>query len=186
MTIECVAKKAPGFGCDEIVTTRAFSFAKLYIMTYEYILVALLDDYAAGDTFTAWPLHATLVTWFDPHDEAALSAKLRTIASETSAITSRVGERRTWGPNIVNVIDRTPELNTLHQRLLAAVTTHAQLLTNQQYMGDNYTPHVTHQGGLSVVAGENIEISRVYLIKKQPKLREKTVVEHFELLELRK
>lgn len=145
-------------------------------MTHEYVLVTLLDDYAVGDIFTDWPLHVTLVAWFDPRDEAALITKLRAIASETPKIASRVGAQRTWGPNKVNVIDRTAKLYMLHQRLLAALTSHAQLLTSQQYMGDNYTPHVTHQRGTSAVEGSDIVLSAIYFVKKPLHSREKQIV----------
>lgn len=150
-------------------------------INHEYILVALLDDYATGDTFTVWPLHVTLVTWFDPHDEQALIAKLHAIASETPKITSRVGEQRIWGSNTVNVIERTPALNTLHQQLLAAMTTHARPLTNRQYMGDNYTPHITHQRGTSMAEGSDITLDAFYLVKKPLHSREKQIVAKIEL-----
>lgn len=148
-------------------------------MTHEYILVALLGVYQRGDTFTAWPLHVTLVTWFDPVDEATLVAELRSITAPR--IVSRVGEQRVWGTNTVNVIRRTPELHALHRHLLATVTAHGRLLTNQQYMGDVYTLHITHQHGASVAEGSGVTLDAIYLIKKPLHSYEKQIVAKIEL-----
>lgn len=145
------------------------------VMTHEYILVALLSDYQPGDTFAQWPLHVTLVPWFDPRDLSEFVAHLQNVAAKYGSIESTVGEKRIWGPNTVNVITRVPQLQRLHLELLSLVRAHGTLLINEQYTGSNYTPHITHQKGVSAKEGSSVVLDTIYLVEKQVHVRENTI-----------
>lgn len=145
------------------------------VMTHEYILVALLGNYQPGDTFAQWPLHVTLVPWFDPRDLSEFVAQLQNVAAKYGSIESTVGEQRIWGPNTVNVITRVPQLQRLHLELLSLVRAHGTLLINEQYTGSNYTPHITHQKGVSAKKGSGVVLDTIYLVEKQVHVREKTI-----------
>ena len=145
-------------------------------MTYEYILVALLDDHRPGDAFAQWPLHVTLVPWFSPLDLKQFIEELKRKAGMYAQITSTVGEQRIWGPHTVNVIDRVPVLQELHTELLALVRLHGRLLINEQYTGENYTPHVTRQSTIAAAQGRIVTIHAVYLISRPAGGGQKTVL----------
>lgn len=145
-------------------------------MTHEYILVALLDDFQPDDSFVQWPLHVTLVPWFKPLDLKPFTKELRGKAGCYRQITSTVGEQRIWGLHTVNVIDRVPILQELHAELLALVRIRGRLLINEQYTGENYTPHITHQGTVAAVQGRTVTIHTVYLISRPAGGGQKTVL----------
>ena len=145
-------------------------------MTHEYILIALLDDHRPGDAFAQWPLHVTLVPWFSPLDLNQFIEELKSKAGMYTQITSTVGEQRIWGPHTVNVIDRVPVLQELHTELLALVRLHGRLLINEQYTGENYTPHITHQADISAYQNSSVIISGLYLIDRPSGGGMKTVV----------
>lgn len=145
-------------------------------MTHEYILVALLDDFQPDDSFAQWPLHVTLVPWFKPLDLKQFTKELKGKAGDYRQITSTVGEQRIWGPHTVNIIDRVPMLQELHAELLALVRMHGRLLINEQYTGENYTPHITHQGAVSAMEGHMVTLGTIYLISRPAGGGKKTVV----------
>ena len=150
-------------------------------MKKEYILCVLFDDYEAGDIFTQWPLHVTLVPWCHPADLQKFITDIEVVANRYMQINSVVGEQKTWGSNTVNVIERASELQSLHNELLEKVKLHGTLLVNAQYTGESYTPHVTHQQHEQRIPGEHIQLKAVYLVEKTQNERTKEIVAQFRL-----
>ena len=151
-------------------------------MATQYITCAFVDDYAVGDELLDWPLHITLVPWFFVDNMRQFQDDLVQHVADIHRIPVTVGEQRTWGPNVVNVIQRSAPLHELHARLLHLITSSGELLINQQYTGLNYTPHITHQKSLSAQPGDNVTIGTVYIIKKDTARRAKTVIARVDLV----
>lgn len=150
-------------------------------MTKEYVVVALIHPMNMGDVFESWPLHMTLVPWFTLDNKRLFMDDAQKLAKRYSRIDSVVGEVRQWGNLSVNVLERTPRLHSLHIDLLQLVRSHGQLKVREQYTGEHYTPHITHQKYTSVMKGEHVVISSIYLVEKSADSRLKKVIYRFDI-----
>lgn len=147
-------------------------------MKKEYTIVALLEDVSVGETIIKWPLHVTILPWFSFYDYSAFLNQIHDIAQKTEPIEIRVGTRATWGVNTVNVIDYSIALHRLHEEILKIASAHGNLRKNgHEFIGRNYTPHITHQGRLFVHAGYDFTIKRIYVVESDMSLHVKTVVD---------
>lgn len=147
----------------------------------EYIFCVLIDSYDEGDEFIEWPLHITLVPWFFVPDITEFQLSITEAITYLRPIHVIVGEERVWGPNTVNVIERSEPLHDLHARLLRQTNMSGRIVINQQYTGENYTPHITQQSSLSATPGDKIIIDQFCIIKKTHSHRLKTVIKIFKL-----
>lgn len=115
----------------------------------DYLAVCMLEPIEVGTQFTQWPLHMTIVPWFKAPDLTAVEEKLKPIAAEHRPFDVEVGERAYFGPRgklPVMRIENIPELQSLHEDILRAVTESGWHMEGR-YTGQHYTPHVTQKGG---------------------------------------
>lgn len=139
-------------------------------------------------TFEGWPLHVTLVSWFEAPDEETLLASLNTIAETTSDFDGYVGGLDYFGPNKdipVHLVEPSEYFRHLHKRLFGAITEVGATLTSPNaYIGDDYKPHVSHQDGQSLTEDDPLYVSHFSLftrISDRPHL--KRTVASFKLMD---
>lgn len=142
--------------------------------TRNLIFVAFVEPVADGLVFprSDWPLHITLVR-FDaaskdgadvaglaaPHAEAALGAGLT------------VGEDRGFGRNgsvPVNLIQPQPDLQALHEQLVAAVGSMGGTILTPAHTMSGYRPHVSHHGDKRLKPGGAVVLDRIALVDMAP------------------
>lgn len=138
----------------------------------DYILVHFVEPVAVGYQFersrNAWPLHITLVPWFYGAMDMPLQRALQIVARPIAPVTVRVGGEALFGPNKdipVNVISNPEALHELHESLLVAVQTAEGVVENPQFIGDTYTPHITHHGSGRRHEGDAVQVGDFHLVQ---------------------
>lgn len=136
-------------------------------MVKEFLVVAILDNCNVGDTFTVWPLHMTVLPWFEIYSLGEAVALLQPIIKEFKPFTANLGEYAKYGSNrMVRLVVRSPELHDLHNKLLRAVQVNG-LTIRGRYTGDHFSPHVTRTGGRDF-DGDDFAISELYIAEALP------------------
>ncbi len=137
----------------------------------DYILVHFVEPIEVGYRFerhrNTWPLHMTLVPWFYGAQDAPLRRALEIVAEPIAPARVRVGGEALFGPNKdipVNVISNPEVLHELHESLLAAVQT-ADGVVESTFIGDNYTPHITHHDGARRREGDEESVGDFHLVQ---------------------
>lgn len=144
----------------------------------EYMLAVLLEQKAPGEEFGRWPLHITLVPWFQLKGSIEkLTQDIQSAVSSFQAFAAKVGPRKQWGTHTVHLIDD-PVVHELHKRLLEVVKKHGKLTAPIRLTGKQYRPHITQKPYATVQRGFQVHVKQIYLIeapKKNPLIRLKKV-----------
>ncbi len=136
------------------------------------IVVSFFQELEPGYRFSAsdWPLHLTLVRPFSTEEPVEdIETALTEVFSEQSAITIDFGEVAQFGPREdvpVTTVVKTPELQDLHDRLLAVVEV-PDAVNNPQWSGNEYRPHVSHQRQGAMPPGESAQLRQAALLDYQ-------------------
>ncbi len=118
----------------------------------EFVVAHILDDHRAGDRFTMWPLHVTVLPPFEAPGLESVSEFIEPIVRSEEPIQLQVGERAKFGPKLlVQKIVPSPELASLHTKLLQAGESAGWNIMGR-YTGNHYTPHITQKAGRSFEA----------------------------------
>jgi hypothetical protein len=145
----------------------------------EYMLAILLEQKGTDEEFGRWPLHITLVPWFQLQKPLGeLQEALTSELSTRQSFNVTVGPKKQWGVHTVHLIDSTA-LHSLHNNLLGVVKDHAKLTAPLRFTGKLYQPHITQKSYARVERGFKVSVKQVYLIeapKKNPLTRLKKVV----------
>lgn len=142
----------------------------------EDILVTFLDERPEGFEFErsreTWPLHITVVSWFETGDEAALDGALTDAVRDEEPFPAQLGEQEMFGADgtiPVNPIAEQPSLMFLHRRLSAVVVANAVTPPDTTWAGDAYRAHVTQHGGPDDrAAGDTVLVDSVYRVRLLP------------------
>lgn len=137
------------------------------------ILVTMVDPAAVPAKFRRkrldWPLHITLVPWFELPDEAAFLEQLRTIIPMEESFQVTVGEEAAFGienDTPVNLINYSRPLTVMHYFLLTALEAHqATMVSNTNWIRDKYSPHVTHHGNSRLHLGDVVSVNTITVVR---------------------
>lgn len=138
----------------------------------ERLMVAHLLEPAGGDNFVNWPLHITLLPWFNYQESLA--------AEEIEIITERIGKYRlSLGRAALGNIEMFGENNDIPARrvigpgaLFLSIVHRAlldcfddNLIDKQQYVGVGYVPHVSVGDDRDPGESDIISVDNISLIK---------------------
>ncbi len=132
----------------------------------QFVVAYMVDPVNIGDRFTMWPLHLTLLPWFDASDAQTVNQKLVQKLETTKTFEARVGERAWFGNQKLPVmlIHPTSELQALHESLLEVVQENRWDLEGR-YTGQAFRPHVTQKAGRD--ASGALHIDAVHVVEAQ-------------------
>ena len=142
------------------------------------ILVAFVEPVADGLVFprSEWPLHITLVRFdvgspagADPAERLAGLAEPPVLAALGAGLT--VGEDAGFGRNgavPVNLIQPQPDLQALHEQLVAAVGGLGGTILTPAHTMSGYRPHVSHHGHKRLDPGDAVVLDRIALVDMAP------------------
>jgi len=134
----------------------------------EFVLVHMVDPAEVGARFATWPLHLTLLPWFEAPDLETVQAQLKAKLKDLKPFEVTVGERSQHGDykgRPVMNITNTPELQRLHEQLLAVIQANHWPLQGR-YTGRHYTPHVTQKAGRDAQGAMCVDA--VFIAESQP------------------
>lgn len=129
----------------------------------------MLDRVKKQENFSSWPLHLTLVPWFEING-INLSIFLRSIqklANSSNKPTLIAMSSYKLGPKKIDVtlIKPTNSLIKLHQDLLKIVLESNAKLISEKYVRENFKPHVTKRGARG--PAQKITVcQKLYLVTK--------------------
>lgn len=134
---------------------------------HEYVIVCMVDPAQVGDRFTMWPLHITLLPWFDAPDVQTVKEVVEQKLQGFRPFTVSVGKRSSFGVDKrlpVMLIQPSHKLQDLHDTLLTAVQEQGWEL-HGRYTGSHFVPHVTQKAGRD--ASGDIQIETLHIAEKQ-------------------
>ncbi len=116
---------------------------------YRQMLALGLLPLEQGDKLvkSKWPLHVTLVPWFEHAKQNKLRRELGTVAQRARPVEAVLGEKALFGfvEKIIPVwtINENYQLRQLHDSALRAVYVSAGELPDLRSVSYNYRPHIT-------------------------------------------
>ncbi len=135
-------------------------------------LVHFVEKQLEGWTFARshWPLHITLVPWFQTKDEEAVMRSLDRLAAELENMNLTVGgveDVSGPGHRQANFIKNQQPVRELHKYLLATLERADIELHESRFTGKEYRAHVTRHraDGRHSTAGEHILLNDFHLVK---------------------
>jgi hypothetical protein len=142
------------------------------------IFVAFVEPVTEGLVFprTEWPLHITLVR-FDVDSPAGADAALRVAELADPYATAALGASLTVGKDAgfgrngsvpVSLIQPQPDLQTLHEQLVAAVARLDGKVLTPAHTLSGYRPHVSHHGDKRLNPGGAVVLDRIALVDMAP------------------
>ncbi len=138
------------------------------------IILACLIPEEQGDVtahFTRWPLHITLVPWFEISGEKLpkFLTGLESIAHNYRPIRLNQAGSANFGAGKtkVTLIRPTSEIISLHQDLLQAIVDSNALLLSEKHTGSDFRPHITQRADRSVPEDKVITSNKLYLVAKE-------------------
>jgi len=153
----------------------------------EHIVVHMVDEVEVGQQFMrsrlSWPLHITLVRWFNVGDVSACEERFEKLASDSSPFASKVGAEAEFGSDsktTVNVMADPEPFRALHNRLVQAVRDSGGNFESEEWFGDAYKPHITHHGEHRRYE-DDIELVDSFHLVRVEEGRLCTIVGHFAL-----
>jgi 2'-5' RNA ligase len=137
----------------------------------EHLVVTLFEPVKMGEVFIDWPLHTTIVPWFAVEAERQLELHklLSDLANQHKPISIKVGKTTLFGINHdlpVNIVEPNNELIKLHRDVFNTLETNNFPIHQKTYCGDGYQAHITQQKQRKIAEGENLEITKLALIRQ--------------------
>lgn len=130
-------------------------------------IISSLEPLKKGDEFSEFPLHVTLMTWFDMSHKEAFTHQLQNFAARNATQAVIGGEEAMFGPNNdirVRKLGTAGSLYAMHVDLLDMVTKLDGKVWSGGYVGEDYIPHVTYQGDHGLEEGDVARLSHIQLI----------------------
>lgn len=143
-----------------------------------YILVFMIDTLDDGE-FSKWPLHITLIPWFEyQDDEIKLVDVLNSqIPRKVRMVKGKVGKKTWFGYSTpVRLVEPKDDLQKLHNKLLDLLKVAGVEFSSKSFTGPRFTPHVTTRGSRTIDGGQTFELNSTTLVRAvsdHPMLRQK-------------
>jgi 2'-5' RNA ligase len=136
-----------------------------------YWVTHLLKDLDVGTTFKPDVLHFTIVPWFvtEIEDEEIVKSFYRQFSAEL-AFDAHIGQTDEFKDRrkiLINPVDPSPEILTLHQKTLNWLSElEARWAVKKPHVGPDYIPHIRRRGGShNLTEGDVLHISSLSLIR---------------------
>lgn len=137
-------------------------------------LLAYLAEALVTERFTTWPLHLTVVPWFEAPNVNAVSQALRPILARFQPFKVNSGPMAYFGSKkrTVTLIEPNTNLQRLHNELLSAVLAQGWQLKGR-YTGEQFKPHITHKQGRAPAS--ELIIDYLWLVEALPQMYRRRV-----------
>ncbi len=110
----------------------------------------MLERVSPQQRFSIWPLHLTIVPWFEigGNSLSEFITRLDELVASFSSIRLVTGDTAYFGPHRVKVTLIVPsqELSNLHQKLLSIIRESGGQLLKDNHRSRDFRPHVTNRG----------------------------------------
>lgn len=137
-------------------------------MAEKFGIISSLDPIKKGDQFEQFPLHVTLMTWFDMPNERAFMNKLQNFAHEYGPQAVEGGDEALFGINgdvRVRKLGRVGSLYAIHDDLHEIIIGLGGEIWSGGFVKDDYLPHVTFQDDRGIELGEQLILDRFQVIR---------------------
>lgn len=140
----------------------------------KYVLVHAIQDWPDVYEYSMedWPLHVTLAGTFSIEGEPAdLIKDLGHVLASLPIARAKVVDEAWFGKdeNIhVMLLDRTKDLQDLHEKILEVLENHHVQFNSPEYAGKNFRPHATVQKSAQLKVGDVVTFDSVTLIDMFP------------------
>ena len=143
-------------------------------LTQKYVLAYIINNFPNGYEYSAedWPLHVTLADVFaidgDPKD--LINGLTKRLSSRQQVESKIVGEEWFGQDKGVHVslLDRTEELQELHETLLKVLSNYDVKFNNPEYINEGFRPHSTIQKNERFEINDIVTLDSVTLIDMFP------------------
>lgn len=136
-------------------------------MAEKLTIISSFEQHQKGEQFEQFPLHVTLLPWFDVPYRQSLVNSVQNFATRQSPQEVKATDEALFGPNEdvrVRLLGRVGSLHAMHEELLEIVATQRGEVLNPEFIGDKYAPHVTYQGEQGLEENETRVISRLQIV----------------------
>lgn len=137
------------------------------------MVVAFVKQNPLPSAFRDWPLHITLIPpWIEMESKDIDEAQrlLQRIAQAYLPLEVTGVEEALFGAskNIPVTRVESEDLHSIHNKLLESFTSMqaSDQHFNHMWVGDDYNPHVTHQGENTLAVGETFTLDSLSLIER--------------------
>ncbi len=137
----------------------------------KYTLVAFLKPLEVGAEFhmADWPLHITLADVFAIDLSPSLEQQLTELLASQPPVKLSVGEDATLGTTNVALVNKTSELQTLHEAIVDVLERNGVIFNTPEFTRSGFLPHSTIQKSGRLHAGDEFQITSVSLVDMFPK-----------------
>lgn len=141
---------------------RLASSMHLYLFTLE------VEPLKVGGAYNPLPAHLTLISRFwselSPSEIANMALASFTHSKPVELL---FGAEAVIGPKKtkVHLVENTLELKNLHSQLCEVLAKHGVTITQPQFIGEGYLPHVSKREGSNYLVGDRRESRCAYLIE---------------------
>lgn len=140
-------------------------------VSVKYTIISPFAPLSPGDSFESeWPLHVTLLTWFDlPKGKIEyVKNALALLQSELRVIRIKGAALEQFGPDLnipVRLLADQTELQALQDKLLHTVTAFGGTVWNHAFVGVGYRAHVTNTSSAVLNEAEEATLHSMTLIR---------------------
>ncbi len=140
----------------------------------KYVIVKFLEPVTDGTEFEAkhWPLHVTLASNFIVDRKAVnLFDELRELASKENPVATTASDDDYFGPQKqvrVTTLTMAPELQALHNRIIALLKTLGATFDEPHYQEAGYRAHATVQVDKRLHKGDAVTIDELTVVDMFP------------------
>lgn len=132
----------------------------------------MLEKVKRQEIFTTWPLHLTLVPWFEisGNNLSHFLLSMEKVCGDNPPLRLVAKDTDYFGPRKVKVtlIEPTEQLLTLHTKLVEVIYDCDAKLISAKHTRDDYRPHVTDRGEKGP-ARKELVIKQVHLVARGEK-----------------
>lgn len=132
-----------------------------------YLVMASPEPYELGGNLKTLPHHLTLMPWFTTRDPQSVVIPEIRYAIARSRELEIVGQDEAWfGRNndiLVRRVGRSATILDAHNRLLDALSIIGGEPVDN-YVGENYNPHMTHKPTRQLAEGETLTLDTAQLV----------------------
>ena len=134
------------------------------------MICSFLEPINQGLTFSDWPLHLTLASWFELENKhfSGFYSLTQQVTQESLPISLTTTEpiRLGFKKTLVGLaIEPNTELYKLHDDLADLIARYAQP-NNRNYTQDKFLPHITLRKNAILLPGSELTVSRLYVVTK--------------------
>lgn len=133
----------------------------------DFVIVHILDEYETGKQFSMWPLHVTLLPWFDAPDANGVVEALTPLLEKSAPINVQLGDFAKLGAKrTARMLITSTDLKTLHEQLLKIVEDNGWPIRGR-YTGSHFSPHITRTSGRDY-NGDGFVIDSLHIAEALP------------------